>query len=169
MLASSISSRLLVHTRNKKVLCRTKCYRSDLHSKERRPDWIPSGISSSFMKAKAIILFIYPICTEITEDTPHHHHCKVQKPPLCIPHWKHQQPSCHHSFHHRCPAMTNHNVLKTFNIPMSLKYWEKINQWNARLLTTMQHSNYFYQALCRNKFTIFRSPIRLLLNRLPQL
>lgn len=43
---------------------------------------------------------------------PHHHFCKVEKTPLCIPHWKHQLPSCHHSFHHRCPAMTNHNVLK---------------------------------------------------------
>lgn len=50
------------------VLYRSKCFRSDFYSKERGYYQIPSGISSSFMKANAIIIFIKPICTESTAD-----------------------------------------------------------------------------------------------------
>lgn len=94
---------------------------------------------------------------------PHHHFSKAEKTPLCIPHWKHQLPSCHRSFLHRCPAMTNHNVLKKIyfisqHLLITIKTKEICSQiWSAPF------------TLCGNTINIFQSSTGLLLSRLPQL
>lgn len=49
------------------------------------------------------------------------------------PHWKHQPPNCHHSFHHRCPALKRKKrVLKHYtNMQYHKNYFLKSQSWTS--------------------------------------